>query len=347
MRALVLAEVGRFELVDLPDPRPGPGDVRVRVTQSGICGSELGGFRGTDGLRRPGLVFGHELIGTVDAYGSEVPHGSRLAEGTLVTVNPLRSCMRCRVCRAGRPNVCPQRQLLGGHVNGSNAELVVTDATLLHPVSPERPETAILAEPTACAVRAVGRTAVTEGGSALVIGAGPIGLLLLEVLRLQGVDTLLFTERMPGRVAAAESSGARRIEEDQPAMSEEIRAATDGFGVDAVFDAVGSSQTRHSAVQAVRPGGNVCLVGLHTDESTVAVRDLIRREVTCVTSFAYRPDEFARAVDLLGSGRVRFHGEIVHAGLEAGQSWYEQLIAGHPAGKVVLDPRPATVGAVR
>ena len=72
MRALVLADVGRFELVDLPDPRPGTGEVRIRVTQSGICGSELGGFRGTDGLRHPGLVFGHELIGVVDAYGPGV-----------------------------------------------------------------------------------------------------------------------------------------------------------------------------------------------------------------------------------------------------------------------------------
>jgi L-iditol 2-dehydrogenase len=347
MRALVLVEVGRFELVDLPDPQPGSGEVRVRVTQSGICGSELGGFRGTDGLRRPGLVFGHELIGEVDAYGPDVPPGTRLPEGTLVTVNPLRSCGRCPVCRAGRPNVCPRRQLLGGHVNGSNAELVVADAALLHAVSGERPETAILAEPTACAVRAVGRTAIRPGGSALVIGAGPIGLLLLEVLRLHGVEMLLFSERMPGRVPAGEASGARRIEADPPAMVDEVREATGGFGVDAVFDAVGSSQTRDGAVQAVRSGGDVCLVGLHAGESTLPVRDLIRREVACVTSFAYRPDEFARAVGLLGSGQVRFHGEIVHAGLEAGQSWYEQLIAGHPAGKVVLDPRPASVGARR
>ena len=204
MRALVLAEVGRFELVDLPDPRPGAGEVRVRVSQSGICGSELGGFRGTDGLRHPGLVFGHELIGTVDAYGPGVPPGPRLELGTLVTANPLTSCGRCPICRSGRPNVCPERRLLGGHVNGSNAELVVVDAGSLHPLDDApRPGTAMLAEPTACALRAVGRTAVGAGGSALVLGAGPIGLLLLEVLRLTGVETLLFTERMDGRVPAA------------------------------------------------------------------------------------------------------------------------------------------------
>ena len=343
MRALVLAEIGRFELVDLPEPQPGPGEVRVRVTQSGICGSELGGFRGTDGLRHPGLVFGHELIGTVDAYGAAVPVADRLPEGTLVTVNPLHSCGQCPVCRAGRPNVCPQRRLLGGHVHGSNAELVVVDAGALHPIRGVRAESAILAEPTACAVRAVGRSAVGEGGSALVLGAGPIGLLLLEILRLQGVQTLLVSERMEGRVAAAEASGAHRVPDDPAALLQAVRDVTGGYGVDAVFDAVGSSQTRESAVRAVRSGGDVCLVGLHTDESTLPVRDLIRREVACVTSFAYSPADFGAAVELLGSGAVTFHGEIVQAGLDAGQAWYERLIAGHSVGKVVLDPRPAPV----
>ena len=82
MRALVLADVGRFELVELADPQPATGEVRVRVTQSGICGSELGGFRGTDGLRHPGLVFGHELIGVVDAYGPGVPGCATTVHGS-------------------------------------------------------------------------------------------------------------------------------------------------------------------------------------------------------------------------------------------------------------------------
>jgi threonine dehydrogenase-like Zn-dependent dehydrogenase len=346
MRALVLAEVGRFELVDLPDPQPGAGEVRVRVTQSGICGSELGGFRGTDGLRHPGLVFGHELIGLVDAYGPGVPPAQQLEPGSVVTVNPLWSCGRCPICRSGRPNVCPHRRLLGAHVNGSNAELVVVDAGSLHPLRGGS-GAAILAEPTACALRAVGRTAVAGGGSALVLGAGPIGLLLLEVLRRKGVEVLLFTERMDGRVPAGRASGGVRLPDGDPDLLDLVRQRTGGHGVDVVFDAVGSSQTRQSAVQAVRAGGDVCLVGLHAGESMLPVRDLIRREVACVTSFAYTPQDFSDAVALLQSGEIEFHGEIVHAGLEAGQSWYERLVAGHPAGKIVLQPSPVPVGAAR
>lgn len=345
MRALVLADVGRFELVDLPDPRPGPAQVRIRVTQSGICGSELGGFRGTDGLRHPGLVFGHELIGVVDTYGPDVPAGQRLEPGTPVTVNPLWSCGHCPICRSGRPNVCPDRRLLGGHVNGSNAELVVVDVAALHRIGEDAGGRAILAEPTACALRAVRRTPIAPGGSALVLGAGPIGLLLLEILRGWGVDVLLFTERMDGRVPAGRASGGVRLPDDDEELTDEVQRRTGGHGVDVVFDAVGSSQTRQSAVRAVRPGGEVCLVGLHTGESMLPVRDLIRREVACTTSFAYTPQDFADAVAMLLTGQVEFHGEIVHAGLETGQTWYERLVAGHPAGKIVLEPTPVGVGS--
>ena len=236
------------------------------------------------------------------------------------------------------------RSLLGGHEHGSNAEFVVVPTSSLHAVADESSSAAVLAEPTACALRAVRRCDVRGGESALVLGAGPIGLLLLEVLRHRGVETLLFTERMDGRAPAAERSGAVRLPDEQDELVVAARDRTDGFGVDVVFDAVGSSSTRTGAVQAVRPGGDVCLVGLHAGDTTLPVRDLIRREVACLTSFAYEPTDFADAIELLESGAVRFHGDIVHAGLESGQLWYERLVAGHPAGKVVLEPGPPSRG---
>ncbi|MFG1624578.1 zinc-binding dehydrogenase [Kribbella sp. NPDC049227] len=339
MEALVLSDVGHFDLVTLDDPVPGPGEVRIAVTESGICGSELGGFLGTDGLRKPGLVFGHEFVGVVDAYGPDVPAEQQLPPGTSVTANPLRSCGLCPICVAGHENVCPQRKLLGGHVHGSNAGLIVVPANAVHRVDhlPD-PSSSVFAEPTACALRAVGRTRISAGGSALVIGAGPIGLLLLEVLRFRGVEQLFFTERVEGRVAAAEASGATRLSDDPDALVRQLKELTRGLGADAVFDAVGSADTRTSATLAARPGGDVCFVGLHSADGVLPLRDLIRREVACTTSFAYRPDEFGQAVEMLGRGELVFRGEVVHAGLADGQHWYEQLIKGHPAGKVVLQP---------
>jgi threonine dehydrogenase-like Zn-dependent dehydrogenase len=340
MQALILSDIGRFELTKLDDPTPGPGEVRIAVIQSGICGSELGGFLGTDGLRHPGLVFGHEFVGAIDGYGSDVPATQQLPLGALVTANPLRSCGTCPICLADHGNVCPQRKLLGGHVNGSNAGLVVVPATAVHRVDqlPD-PSSSVFAEPTACALRAVGRTRVASGGSALVLGAGPIGLLLLEVLRVRGVSKLFFTERLEGRVAAAEASGAVRLSDDPAQVVRQAKELTGGLGVDAVFDAVGSADTRTAATLAVRPGGDVCFVGLHSAEGTLPLRDLIRREVTCTTSFAYSPVEFGTAVEMLGRGEIVFRGEVVRADLSDGQHWYEQLIKGHPAGKVILQPR--------
>lgn len=345
MQALVLTQTGHFNLTRLDDPGPGPGEVRISVTQSGICGSELGGFLGTDGLRHPGLVFGHEFLGAVDGYGADVPEPSRLPLGTLVTANPLQSCGSCPICLAGHGNVCPQRTLLGGHVNGSNAEFVVVPVTATHRVDQlADPGASIFAEPTACALRAVGRTRVAAGGSALVLGAGPIGLLLIEVLRVLGVRTVLFTERLVGRVAAAEASGGIRLSDDPDLLLEQVKRHTAGFGVDAVFDAVGSAETRAAATLAARPGGDVCFVGLHSADGTLPVRDLIRREVTCTTSFAYSPEEFHRAVQMLGSGEIIFRGDVVRAGLDAGQHWYEELIKGNSAGKVVLEPSHRRTG---
>lgn len=341
MQALILAEVGRFEVVQLPEPEPGPSEVLIRVHQSGICGSELGGFRGTDGLRKPGLAFGHEFVGVVETYGSDVGDDQRLPLGSVVTANPLRSCQNCTVCRSGHTNVCPHRQLLGGHIHGSNAELVCVPATALHRLDDlDHPETGILAEPTACALRAVRQTRIGAGASALVLGAGPIGLLILEVLRHLGAGPIFFTEQLPARIAAAASTGAVHLADDPDTLITQLHDHSDGLGVEVVFDAVGSAGTRLTATRAVRPGGVVCLVGLHAGDSVLPVRDLIRREITCTTSFAYSAEDFADAVRLLGSGQLRFPGDIVSASLADGQDWYVRLSGGDPAGKVLLDPRP-------
>lgn len=340
MQALVLGDIGRFDLTEIDDPVPGPGEVRIAVLRSGVCGSELGGFLGTDGLRSPGLAFGHEFIGAVDSYGSGVVEGERLTVGTLVTANPLRSCRTCPICQSGHANVCPNRRLLGGHVQGTNADYVVVPVSAVHRLDrlPD-PEACVFAEPTACALRAVGRMTLRPGGSALVIGAGPIGLLILEVLRSTGVDDLYFTERVTGRAAAAEQSGAKRLSDDPAELIQQVAGLTGGLGVDAVMDAVGSIDTRTTAARVVRPGGEICFIGLHAPDGTLPIRDLIRREITCYTSFAYTDEEFRSAVDLLGGGKITFRGQVVRAGLADGQYWYQQLIKGHPVTKVLLEPR--------
>jgi len=245
MQALVLSGVGHVDLTRLEDPEPGPREVRIAVTQSGICGSELGGFLGTDGLRHPGLVFGHEFVGSVDGYGYDVPRAQQLPLGTLVTANPLQSCGNCPICLAGHGNVCPQRRLLGGHVNGSNAGLVVVPVSAVHRIDQlPNPSSSVFAEPTACALRAVGRTRIAPGGSALVLAPGRSACCWSRCFGCVASPSLLFTERLEGRVAAAEASGAVRLSDDPAELVRQAKELTGGLGVDAVFDAVGSADTR-------------------------------------------------------------------------------------------------------
>ncbi|MBO0812845.1 MAG: alcohol dehydrogenase catalytic domain-containing protein [Microlunatus sp.] len=339
MQALVLRDIGRFDLIEIDDPVPGPGEMRIAVLRSGVCGSELGGFLGTDGLRGPGLAFGHEFIGVVESYGPSVTAQDQLPAGTLVTANPLQSCGNCPICRSGHANVCPDRRLLGGHIQGSNADFVVVPLSAVYRLDGlAEPEACVFAEPTACALRAVGRLKLRPGNSVLVIGAGPIGLLVLEVLRRDGVADLYFTERVAGRAAAAERSGAMRLSDDPAELVRHVRRVTGGLGVDAVVDAVGSTDTRIAATSLVRPGGEVCFVGLHSADGTLPIRHLIRQEITCYTSFAYSDTEFGAAVELLGRGEINFRGEVVRAGLADGQYWYQELIKGHPVTKVLLEP---------
>ncbi|GAA2580219.1 galactitol-1-phosphate 5-dehydrogenase [Dactylosporangium fulvum] len=348
MRALVLDRVHRFALKERPTPDPGPHEVLVRVTAAGICGSELAGFKGTDGLRHPGLVFGHEFLGSIAAVGEAVPNDGVIAVGATVTANPLRSCGHCRLCRLGSPQLCQSRLLLGGHVDGCNAEYVVVPAASVHVVDHlADPNATVFAEPTACALHAVALTTIEPGDSALVLGAGPIGLLILEVLRAHGVESLWFTERNDARATAAEATGAVRLSHIPTELTSQVHELTDGLGSDAVFDAVGSSSMRLLAATLTRPGGDACFVGLHDADSVLPWRDLIRREVTCTGSFAYTPADFSEAVESLGRGHLRFRGEVVRAPLADGQAWYERLLDGHPAAKVLLEPRSADQADVR
>jgi threonine dehydrogenase-like Zn-dependent dehydrogenase len=188
MKALVYEGPREMHLREVADPTPGPEDAVIEVAYSGICGSELSGYLGQNSLRRPPVIFGHEFSGTIADLGDGVRTGHDLRVGQRVTANPLVSCMRCPFCLRGQHQLCRSRQLLSAQLPGSNAEFVKVPLAQVQPL----PESlsladAALAEPAACAIHAVRLAAATPQSSALVVGAGPIGLLIVEVLRLHGV----------------------------------------------------------------------------------------------------------------------------------------------------------------
>lgn len=337
MKALVYEAPRVMNLRDLDRPVPGPGEVLLRVEYSGICGSELSGFLGQSSLRTPPLVFGHELAGRVAELGSDL--AGAVEVGDRVTVNPLVSCGRCQYCAAGRHQLCRERLLLGASLPGSNAEYVAIPETALEPV-PDGLDLrdASMAEPAACAVHAVSLSAVSPASSALVVGAGPIGLFLIQALLAHGVRRVFATDRNPDRSRMAADLGAVVVGDSSDQLLNDVRTLTDGEGVAVAFDAAGTAETRSSCLAATKPGGKVMLVGLHTDATSLPLNTAIRNETTLQGVFAYTPTAFRTALAWLADGRLGLRAGVVEAGLEDGPAWYQRLVEGHSAAKVLLRP---------
>ncbi|MCW2859786.1 MAG: galactitol-phosphate 5-dehydrogenase [Actinoallomurus sp.] len=337
MKALVYEapEVMNIRLVE--PPAPGPDEVLIRVAYSGICGSELSGFLGQNSLRTPPLVFGHELGGWIESAGEHVPV-STLEPGTPVTVNPLVTCGTCRYCVTGRQQLCGRRLLLGASLPGCNADFVAVPAASVLPLPATTAlRDAAMTEPAACAIHAVETGGTGPDSIALVVGAGPIGLFLLQVLEQYGVTERYVAELNPARLAMARALGATPVGGDGD-IAGDVLAATGGLGADVTFDAVGTAETRRACLSATAAGGRLLLVGLHSDETAFPVNSVIRSEVSLSGVFAYSPADFHTALDWLGSGRIGLRDGVVEVPLDEGAAWYARLVAGDGASKVLLKP---------
>ena len=279
MRALVFTAPGTVEMLDVPEPDPGPGEVLVQVRAAGICGSELHGAR-HPGFRQPPLIMGHEFAGTT-------------AGGEAVVVNPILSCGHCDLCQRGLRNLCRERQIIGVHRAGGFAERVAVPASALRPVPPGLGwEAAALIEPAANAVHAWNQASGALGTDAKgarvgVIGCGAIGLLCVAVALSSGAARVEVSDLAPARLAAALSLGAGA---GGPGLEGEY---------DVVIDAVGSAATRAASVGHQRPGGTAIWLGLADSEPGFDASALVRSEKRVLGSFAYRDEEFAQATTMI------------------------------------------------
>ena len=258
-----------MEVEPRPRPRPGEGEAVVGVAAAGICGSELGSFTGDSARRPPGRVFGHELAGTVRAVG---PGVSGDLEGRLVAVNPLVACGRCPNCQAGRSNVCPNRTLLGLHLDGGFAEEVAVAAANLSALDALDPLGGTFVEPYANAVHVVELLPSVIGRHVAVYGAGPIGLSVVALLRIAGVARVTAIDPVAARREMALRAGAHEA-------LDPVAAGSAPLAADHVVDAAGTTGSRSAAVGACQPGGAVVLLGLHSATSDLAVNEAIAKEL--------------------------------------------------------------------
>jgi threonine dehydrogenase-like Zn-dependent dehydrogenase len=339
MKAVVWRGIDRMVLDEWARPELEAGWVAVRPEAAGICGSEVEGYLGRQPNRQPPLVMGHEFAGVVVEAGPDVDAGWL---GRRVAVNPIVSCRACPLCAGGWRNLCARRSLIGVHRPGGFAELAAAPEANLVPL-PEGvgPRLGALVEPLANGVHAAALAAGAPpvAGAAAVIGAGAIGLLALQAAATASGSRLHVLELDPGRRAQAAALGGAAGHGSPEELLAAVRADTGGLGADFVIDAVGRESTRRLAVEAVRPGGRVVLLGLHDDVTGLSGHDLVRREVLVTGSYAYTDEDFATALALLASRRAGIGELAAVQPLEATPALFARLAAG-PTPEVKLFVAP-------
>ena len=335
MRALVYEGPERIALREVPDPVPGPGEALLRVAAVGVCGSDMHAFHGHDPRRPPPLVLGHEAAGTV----LEAPG---LAPGTRVTVNPLVTCGTCANCRAGRDNLCPERQIISMPPReGAFAELLAMPERNLVPVPDGVAlEAAALAEPIACgwhALRVAARSAIAPPAEAglLVLGGGAIGVGAALAARALGY----------GRVTLCEPNPARREAVGRIGGFDTVAGVAAGVAADPdaaphlVIDAAGFAATRATASAVVRPGGTIVHIGLGEAEGGIDARRLTLQEITLVGTYTYTAADFRDTARAIFEGRLGALDWIERRPLADGPDAMAALAGGRIASpKTVLLP---------
>ncbi len=341
MKALVWEAARTMTLRDEPEPAAAADEIVIRVQYAGICGSELSGYLGHNALRLPPLIMGHEFAGEIVEVGPLVPTiAPDLKPGALVTVNPLWYCGGCAACDIGLNQLCANRRLIGAHRPGAFAEYVSAPAKLALPL-PEGMDARVgaLTEPVGCAVRIGELAGDVAEADCLIIGAGPIGLLSLQMLRYQGASRVFIAEIDEARLAMGASLGGLPIQASETDAVATVMEATAGAGVAVSVDAVGAALTREQCVNATKASGRLILSGLHEETSAMPVAAMIRSEIMAKGAFAYTPANFARALELLGEGAIGLDPWIHEAPLAEGGPWFERLVeAPGDVSKVLLVP---------
>ena len=343
MKALLLKKYMELELTEMPEPALGPDDVLVRVRACGICGSDVHGLDGSTGRRIPPLVMGHEAAGLVAKVGAQV---ESFREGDRVTFDSTVWCGACFHCRRGEINLCDQRQVLGVSPgdyrrHGAFAEYVAVPGRIVYRL-PEGLsfQHAAVTEAVSVAVHAVSLTPVRLGDTAVVVGSGMIGLLVIQALRRAGCGRIVAVDIDDAKLKLAAALGAdiqlNPQRTDVPAL---VRDATGGHGADIAIEAVGATEPLATAVKSLRKGGTLTLVGNVSPQVELPLQWVVTRQVSLLGSCA-SSGEYPVCLDLLARGMIRVEPLIsAVAPLEEGPAWFERLYRREPnLMKVILEP---------
>lgn len=342
MKALVLREYGKFTYEEVPVPEIRKDEVLVRVKACAVCGSDVHGMDGSTGRRIPPVIMGHEAAGVIEKTGEDVED---FAAGDRVTFDSTIYCGRCYYCRLGKVNLCDNRKVLGVSCgdyrqNGAFAEYVAVPRHILYRLPEEVTfERAAMVEPLSVAMHAVRMTPISVNDTAVVVGAGMIGLLIIQVLKLAGCGKIIAVDLEDSKLEMARKNGAfLGLKPDSGALGE-IMKITGNRGADIAFEVVGITQALGTAVDSLKKGGTLTLVGNLSPEVKLPLQKIVTREIalrgTCASC-----GEYDACLDMIAAGKVDVDSFIsATAPLSEGALWFDRLYKREKGlMKVILQP---------
>lgn len=343
MKALVLTQYNKLEYLDVPEPQVGAHDVLIRVKACGICGSDIHGMDGSSGRRIPPIIMGHEATGVIARLGDAV---SGWSEGDRVTFDSTIYCGECTYCVRGLINLCDQRRVLGVSCgeyrqHGAFAEYVSVPQRILYRLPDELSFVqGTMVEALSIAVHALSRVPIHLDDTAVVVGSGMIGLLLIQALKAAGCGTVIAVDLSPYRLERALELGADvALSPNRHDVEAEVRKQTSGQGADIAFEAVGITPTIKMAVHVLRKGGALAVIGNLSPVVELPLQSLVTRGLTVSGSVA-SCGEYPACLNMIARGTVNIDTMIsAVAPLSEGAAWFSRLHRGEEKLlKVILQP---------
>lgn len=310
MKAVRIPEAYKIEIIDIPEPEiEHVNHVKIKIKRVGICGSDMHIYHGTNPLATLPRIVGHEVAGEIVEVGS---HVQTVAVGDHVVIEPISYCGGCYACKNDRPNVCKEVSVFGVHEDGGMREFAVLRDKQVHKVNPEIEwEEVVMAEPYTIGSQAIWRGDVQAGQTVFIQGAGPIGITVLKMARLQGATTII-SDLTNERLAFAKENGADyTINPSEVDVETIINEITNDEGANVVIDAVGMPQTFELSVQVASAAGHVVTLGFNATPSAIALMPITKKELT-ISGSRLQTHQFAKVVELINEKKLTHDGLITH-----------------------------------
>ncbi len=293
MKALVWTAPGKAEVRDVAVPQPAAGQARLKVTYCGICGSDIGIYAGKHPRAKAPLILGHEFIGVIDAIEGD---GGSFSVGDRVAGWPNIPCTECYFCKIGIPHVCKSLKITGIDLDGGAGEYVVCDIRNLVKLDESLSDKAAsIIEPLAVAVRSLHQANFKSLGTAAIIGAGPIGLMVAVMLKNASASRIIVSDIDEGRLNLCREFGFETVNITKTSLAEYVMSTTDGIGTDYVFECSGTEPGSLEMSKVCRIGGLICQTGVHKMPHQVDLRDINFKEQQIIGSRGHTMDEFRQA----------------------------------------------------